>query len=78
MHAPHRLMHACTACIAPWHHRLMHTVTAWALLFWFCLGHTFISSYFVCPLLVLDLQGYLWWLIRQTRQAVLVINQSIF
>jgi len=46
MHAPHRLMHACTACIAPWCHRPMHAVTAWAVLFWFCLGYTFISSYF--------------------------------
>ncbi len=46
MHAPHRLMHACTACIAPWSPRLMHAVTAWALLFWFQLGYTFISSYF--------------------------------
>jgi hypothetical protein len=45
MHAPHRLMHACTACIAPWCHRLMHAVTAWALLFWFHLRFTFISSY---------------------------------
>jgi hypothetical protein len=24
----------------------MHAVIAWALLFWFCLGYTFISSYF--------------------------------
>ncbi len=46
MHAPHRLMHACTACITPWCHRRMHAVTAWALLFWFCPGYTFISSYF--------------------------------
>ncbi len=47
MHAPHRLMHACAACIAPWHHGLMHAVTAWALLFWFCLRYTLTSSYFV-------------------------------
>ncbi len=46
MLAPHRLMHACTACIAPWHHRLMHAVTAWAVLLWFCLRYTFISTYF--------------------------------
>jgi hypothetical protein len=46
MHAPHRLMHACTARIAPWHHRPMHAVTAWALLFWFHFRYTFISSYF--------------------------------
>ncbi len=46
MHAPHRLIHACTSCIAPWHHRPMHAVTAWALLFWFCLRYTSISSYF--------------------------------
>jgi len=39
-------MHACTACIAPLHHRPMHAVTAWALLFWFCLRYTFTSSYF--------------------------------
>ncbi len=47
MHAPHRLMHACAACIAPWHHGPMHAVTAWALLFWFCLRYTLTSSYFV-------------------------------
>ncbi len=47
MHAPYKLMHACTAYIAPWCHRLMHAVTSWTLLFWFCLGSTFISSYFV-------------------------------
>jgi hypothetical protein len=41
MHGPHRLMHACTAFIAPWCHRPMHAVTAWALLFWFHLGYTF-------------------------------------
>ncbi len=41
MHGPHRLMHECTAYIAPWCHRPMHAVTAWALLFWFCLGYTF-------------------------------------
>jgi len=46
MHAPNRLIHACTACIAPWCHRPMHAVTASALLFWFCLGYIFISSYF--------------------------------
>jgi hypothetical protein len=46
MHAPQMLMYACTACIAPWYHRPMHAVTAWALLFWFCLGYTFISNYF--------------------------------
>ncbi len=46
MHAHHILMHACTAGIAPWCHRLMHAVTAWAPLFWFHLGYTFISSYF--------------------------------
>jgi hypothetical protein len=39
-------MHACTACIAPWCHRPMHVDTAWALSFWFCIGYTFISSYF--------------------------------
>ncbi len=47
MHALHMLMHACTACTAPWRHRPMYAVTAWPLLFWFCLGYTFISSYFV-------------------------------
>ncbi len=46
MHAPHRLMHAWTACIDPWCHRQMHAVTAWALLFWYCLGYTFIYGYF--------------------------------
>ncbi len=46
MHAPHRLIHACTACIALWHHRPMHAVTAWDLLFWFHLGYTFTSNYF--------------------------------
>jgi len=43
--APHTLMHACTAWIAPWCHRPMHAATAWALLFWFHLGYTFISNY---------------------------------
>ncbi len=42
----HRPMHACTACIATWHHRPMHAVTEWAV-FWFRLGYTFTSSYFV-------------------------------
>jgi hypothetical protein len=46
IHAPHRLMHACTTCFDPWCHRQMHSVMAWALLFWYCLGYTFISSYF--------------------------------
>ncbi len=46
MHAPHRIIHACTAWIAPWPHRPMHAVTAWALLFWFCLRYALISSYF--------------------------------
>ncbi len=46
MHAPHRLMHTCTAYIAPWCLRPMHVVTAWALLFWYYLWYTFISSYF--------------------------------
>ena len=40
MHACHRPMHACAACIAPWQHRQMHAVTAWAVLFWFCLRYT--------------------------------------
>ena len=57
MHAPHRFMHACTACIATWHHRLMHAVTAWALLFWFCLRCTFTSSYFVKKWPTTDLYG---------------------
>ncbi len=56
MHAPHRLMHACTACIAPWCHRLMHAVTALALLLWFCLGYTFICSYFA----LLSIHRHLW------------------
>ncbi len=42
----HWFMHTCTECIAPWHHRLMHAVIAWALLLWFHLRYTFISSYF--------------------------------
>ncbi len=50
MHACHRPIHACTAYIAPWHHRPMHALTAWALLFWFCLGYTFTSSFFGLPL----------------------------
>jgi hypothetical protein len=39
--------YACMSCMhCPWNHRPMHAVTAWALLFWFCLGYTFISSYY--------------------------------
>ncbi len=34
LHAPHRHMHACTACNAPWHLRPTYAVTAWAQLFW--------------------------------------------
>jgi hypothetical protein len=39
--------YACMYCMhCPWCHRPMHAVTAWALLFWFFLGYTLISSYF--------------------------------
>jgi hypothetical protein len=34
----------CMHC--PMMSQVMHAVTAWALLFWFHLGYTFISSYF--------------------------------
>jgi hypothetical protein len=62
MHPPHRLMHACTACIIPWRHTPMHPVTAWALLFWFHLRYTFISSYFGDYWLSI----YLWFQIIET------------
>ncbi len=44
MHAPHWLMHACTAWIAQWYNRLMNAVTAWAVLIWFHLITPFMLS----------------------------------
>ncbi len=54
-HAVHACISLWGACIRMQYHRPMHALTAWALLFWFHLGYTFISSYFVFDLLNLNI-----------------------